>query len=71
MGGKRKIAAILVADIAGYSRLAAAGEDSTLARLRGLRSDLIDPAIAAWTWPRWAGSESTTTSSLTRKLWPR
>jgi adenylate cyclase len=43
----RKIAAILVADIVGYSRLAAADEDRTLARLRGLRSDLIDPAIAA------------------------
>jgi class 3 adenylate cyclase/TolB-like protein/Tfp pilus assembly protein PilF len=43
----RKIAAILVADVVGYSRLAAADEDRTLARLRGLRSDLIDPAIAA------------------------
>ena len=31
----------------GYSRLAGADEDRTLARLRGLRSDLIDPAIAA------------------------
>ena len=47
MGGTRKIAAILVADIVGYSRLAGADEDRTLARLRGLRSDLIDPAIAA------------------------
>jgi class 3 adenylate cyclase len=43
----RKIAAILVADIAGYGRLAGADEDRTLSRLRGLRSDLIDPAIAA------------------------
>ena len=42
-----KIAAILVADIVGYSRLAGVDEDRTLARLRGLRSDLIDPAIAA------------------------
>ena len=33
--------------IVGYSRLAAADEDRTLSRLRGLRSDLIDPAIAA------------------------
>jgi adenylate cyclase len=39
--------AILVADVVGYSRLAGADEDRTLARLRGLRSDLIDPAIAA------------------------
>ena len=43
----RKLAAILVADVVGYSRLAGVDEDRTLARLRGLRSDLIDPAIAA------------------------
>jgi adenylate cyclase len=42
----RKIAAILAADVAGYSRLARADEDRTLARLRALRSDLIDPTIA-------------------------
>ena len=47
MSETRKIAAILVADIVGYSRLAGADEDRTLSRLRGLRSDLIDPAIAA------------------------
>src|SRR4029077_15449537 len=47
MGETRKLAAILVADVVGYSRLASADEDRTLARLRGLRSDLIDPAIAA------------------------
>jgi adenylate cyclase len=46
MGETRKLAAILVADVVGYSRLAGADEDRTLARLRGLRSDLIDPAIA-------------------------
>ena len=46
MGETRKIAAILVADVVGYSRLAAADEDRTLARLRALRSDLIDPTIA-------------------------
>src|ERR1700739_2934539 len=47
MDETRKLAAILVADVVGYSRLAGADEDRTLARLRGLRSDLIDPAIAA------------------------
>jgi adenylate cyclase len=47
MAETRKIAAILVADVVGYSRLAEADEDRTLSRLRGLRSDLIDPAIAA------------------------
>ncbi len=46
MAEKRKLAAILVADIVGYSRLAGADEDRTLARLRALRSDLIDPTIA-------------------------
>src|ERR1700734_1427925 len=47
MSETRKIAAILVSDVVGYSRLAGADEDRTLARLRGLRGDLIDPAIAA------------------------
>src|SRR5271155_1358269 len=47
MGETRKLAAILVADVIGYSRLAAADEDRTLARRRGLRGDLIDPAVAA------------------------
>ena len=47
MSDTRKIAAILVSDVVGYSRLAGADEDRTLSRLRGLRSDLIDPAIAA------------------------
>ena len=47
MAETRKIAAILVADIVGYSRLAGADEDRTLSRLRGLRSDLIEPAINA------------------------
>ena len=47
MSETRKLVAILVADVVGYSRLAGADEDRTLARLRGLRSDLIDPAIAA------------------------
>jgi TolB-like protein/class 3 adenylate cyclase len=44
--GKRKLAAILAADVAGYSRLASVDEDRTLARLRALRSDLIDPTIS-------------------------
>ena len=42
---RRKIAAILASDVVGYSRLAGADEDRTLARLRALRSDLIDPII--------------------------
>ena len=46
MAETRKIAAILVADVVGYSRLTGVDEEGTLARLRALRSDLIDPAIA-------------------------
>ena len=42
----RKLVAILVTDVVGYSRLAGVDEDRTLARLRALRSDLIDPIIA-------------------------
>jgi TolB-like protein/class 3 adenylate cyclase len=42
----RKLAAILAADVAGYSKLAGSDEERTLARLRALRSDLIDPTIA-------------------------
>src|SRR5471030_788957 len=46
MAETRKLAAILVSDVVGYSRLAGADEDRILARLRALRSDLIDPTIA-------------------------
>ena len=46
MSETRKIAAILVSDVVGYSRLAGADEDRILARLRTLRSDLIDPLIS-------------------------
>jgi adenylate cyclase len=46
MTENRKLAAILAADVAGYSRLAGSDEERTLARLRALRSDLIDPTIA-------------------------
>ncbi|RVC76853.1 adenylate/guanylate cyclase domain-containing protein, partial [Mesorhizobium sp. M2A.F.Ca.ET.046.02.1.1] len=46
MSETRKLAAILAADVVGYSRLAGLDEDRTLARLRALRSDLVDPTIA-------------------------
>ena len=46
MTAARKLAAILAADVVGFSRLAGADEDRTLARLRALRSDLLDPTIA-------------------------
>src|ERR1700746_4079580 len=46
MAETRKLVAILAADVVGYSRLAGSDEDRTLARLRALRSDLIDPTMA-------------------------
>src|SRR6201993_3230799 len=42
----RKLAAILAADVAGYSRLVGADEERTLARLRALWRDLIGPTVA-------------------------
>ena len=42
---QRRLAAILAADMAGYSRLTGADEEGTIARLRALRRELIDPAI--------------------------
>src|SRR5882672_8415858 len=44
--GERKLTAILSADVVGYSKLAGSDEDRILARLRSLRSDLIDPTIS-------------------------
>src|SRR5271170_1929994 len=46
MSETRKLAAILAADVVGYSRLTAANEEHVLARLRALRSDHFDPTIA-------------------------
>jgi adenylate cyclase len=43
----RRLAAILVADIVGYSRLMGADEAGTIRRLKGLRRDVTDPAIKA------------------------
>ena len=48
MKQSRKLAAILAADVVGFSRLTGADEDRTLARLRALRSDLVDPTIAMY-----------------------
>ena len=47
MSETRKLAAIIVTDIVGFSRLAGADEQRTLARLRALRGDLVEPAVAA------------------------
>src|SRR5271155_5673335 len=42
----RRLAAILAADVAGYSRLMGADEEGTLERLKALRHELLDPKIA-------------------------
>jgi adenylate cyclase len=46
MASTRRLAAILAADIAGYSRLMGADEEGTLERLKALRRELVDPKIA-------------------------
>ena len=43
---ERRLAAILAADVAGYSRLMGADEEGTLERLKALRRELLDPKIA-------------------------
>jgi len=45
---ERRLAAILAADVAGYSRLTGVDEEGTLGRLRALRKDAIDPTIATY-----------------------
>ena len=44
---QRRLAAILSADVVSYSRLMGVDEAGTLARLKAIRRELIDPAIAA------------------------
>ena len=43
MSQTRRLAAILAADVAGYSRLMGADEEGTLERLKALRHELVDP----------------------------
>src|SRR5438046_1822165 len=45
MASTRRLAAVLAADVAGYSRLMGADEEGTLERLKAHRGDLIDPKI--------------------------
>jgi adenylate cyclase len=47
MSQTRRLAAILAADVAGYSRLIGADEGGTLQRLTAIRDELIDPTLAA------------------------
>jgi len=48
MSQTRRLAAILSADVAGYSRLIGADEEGTLNRLRSIRADIIDPKITEY-----------------------
>src|SRR5437660_12209711 len=45
MNPTRRLAAILAADVAGYSRLIGTDEQGTLNRLRSIRSEVVDPKI--------------------------
>ena len=45
MSQTRRLAAILAADVAGYSRLMGADEEGTLERLKALRRELVDPKV--------------------------
>jgi adenylate cyclase len=47
MSQSRRLAAILAADVAGYSRLMGAEEEGTLERRKALRRQLLDPQITA------------------------
>ena len=47
MASTRRLAAILAADVAGYSRLIGADEGGTLKELKAIRAELLDPTIAA------------------------
>jgi adenylate cyclase len=47
MAATRRLAAILAADVAGYSRLVGIDEQGTLERLKAIRAELIDPRVAA------------------------
>jgi adenylate cyclase len=46
---ERRLAAVLAADVAGYSRLMGADEVGTLAALKAIRREIVDPAIAEYT----------------------
>jgi hypothetical protein len=47
MASTRRLAAILAADVAGYSRLIGADEGGTLQALKAIRAELLDPTIGA------------------------
>jgi hypothetical protein len=70
MSQTRRLAAILAADVARYSRLMGADEEGTLERLIALRRELVDPKIAEHRG-RILGSSRATTSRATPSTSPR
>ena len=63
----RRLAAILAADIAGYSRLIGADESGTLRQLRRSRAEVIDPTVYEPTWiPR--GRDTEMEQEILRRL---
>ncbi len=69
---QRRLAAILAADVVGYSRAMEADEEGTRVRLRSLHADLIDPRIAAdggrIVNAFWSNSEAPWTRCATRSI---
>jgi len=49
MTEQRRLAAIVSADVAGYSRLMGRDESATLAALKALQSEIVDPSIPSTT----------------------
>jgi hypothetical protein len=72
MSQTRRLAAILAADVAGYSRLMGADEEGTLERLKALRRELVDPKIAEHHGRivKTASDDLTPVSSIARKFLP-
>ena len=56
---ERRLTAILAADVAGYSRLMGADEEGTLAALKAIRRELVDP---------WRGLESPMSGGITKTI---
>ena len=68
MAVQRRLAAILAADVAGYSRLMGEDEEGTLATLTAHLSELIEPCIAEHRGrPRWTMAPSPDRSNTTRR----
>jgi adenylate cyclase len=73
MASTRRLAAILAADVAGYSRLMGADEEGTHERLKAHRRELVDPKIGEHSGrivPIAMAFSSTSFASAVRPIWP-